>query len=224
MADNLSFIQVHIGRKQLYYYLARVFLDLPDDDLYEYTQEILPAFEILSKHNKYLSNGFLELSSFIKKRSSLSGEERKIFDNGLYNDYSALFCGSESLSLYQSMYIAPYGENIKESIYSLQQQYNFDIGEENIDLADHISYELSFLGHLSGLTAYNLQKENNQMANHLLQVQADFLENYMLNWVEHLMFAMENIPEGALFYSPVCSIIYGFLEYDKLFLKKNPSL
>ncbi len=221
MADNLSLVQVHIGRKQLYYYLARVFLDVPDEDLYLYTEEILPAFEILSKHNKPLETGFMELASFVKKRLSTHAEERKIFDNGLLNDYSALFCKPDSLSLYQSMYIAPYGENIKESLYNIQKQYGFEIGEENIDLADHISYELSFLGYLAGITAYNIQKENLEMASHLLDVQIDVLDNYMLSWIEHLMYAMANMPEGALFYSPVCSIVYGFLEYDRFFLKKN---
>lgn len=221
MNNNISLMQVHIGRKQLYYFLARVFLDVPDDDLYTYTLNILPAFEILSKHNKTLEEGYVELSNFLQKRINLQGESLKLFDNGMLNDYSKLFCKSEGLSLYQSMYIAPYGENIKETLYNLQKQYGFDIGQENIDLSDHISYELSFLGYLSGLTAYNLQKENYEMVSHLIETQTNFLENYMLNWVEHLMYAMHNIPEGALFYYPVCSIVHGFLEYDHIFLKKQ---
>lgn len=221
MADNISLIEVHIGRKQLYYYLARVFLDVPDEDLYSYTNEILPAFEILSKHNKALETGFLELSSFVTKRLSTHAEDRKIFDNGILNDYSALFCKPEGLSLYQSMYVSPYGENIKESLYNIQKQYGFEIGEDNLELSDHISYELSFLGYLSGVTAYHIQKENYKMASHLVDVQIDVLNNYMLNWVENFMYALQKIPEGALFYYPVSSIVCGFLDYDRLFLKKH---
>ena len=53
MADNLSLVQVHIGRKQLYYYLARVFLDVPDEDLYLYTEDINKKITIDIFGNKY---------------------------------------------------------------------------------------------------------------------------------------------------------------------------
>ncbi len=221
MNNNISLIQVHTGRKQLYYFLARVFLDVPDNDLYTYTLNILPAFEILSKHNKALESGYIELSNFLQKRINLQGENLKLFDNGMLSDYSNLFCRQDGLSLYQSSYTAPYSENLKENLYSLQKQYGFDIGQDNINLSDHISYELSFLGYLSGLTAYNIQKENHEMVSHLIETQINFLENYMLNWVEHFMNEVQNMPEGALFYYPVSSIVNGFLEYDHVFIKKQ---
>ena len=59
------------------------------------------------------------------------------------------------------------------------------------------------------------------MVSHLIETQIKFLENYMLNWVEHFMNEVQNMPEGALFYYPVSSIVNGFLEYDHVFIKKQ---
>ena len=223
MNNNISLMQVHIGRKQLYYFLARVFLDVPDDDLYTYTLNILPAFEILSKHNKALEEGYVELSNFLQKRINLQGESLKLFDNGMLNDYSKLFCKSEGLSLYQSMYIAPYGENIKETLYNLQKQYGFDTGQENIDLSDHISYELMFMSYLSKGIAQNIVKGDMEQVNNLMHLQKMFLEEHLLKWVEMFSKSVIGFAESVSFYAPVCYFMIGFLKDDFEMVKESLS-
>ncbi len=219
MYNNLSLIEIHNGRTQLYYFLARVFIDVPDENLYSLTADMVPAFEILSQYNNMLHYGCLQIKEFIKTRNSKVSEEKVMFDNNILNNYSNLFCKSGGLSLYQSMYPATYRENIKENLFNIFKQYDFETAYNNQE-SDHISSELSFTAHLAALTSLNLRKNNNDMADHLVKVQLSMIDDYMLKWIKNLAYSISDIETGDLFYAPMINIINGFLEQDKIFLNK----
>lgn len=51
MAENTPLIDIHEGRKHFYYFLARLFIDIPDENMYEQITSILPAFNVIADNN-----------------------------------------------------------------------------------------------------------------------------------------------------------------------------
>lgn len=217
MAENNSLIEIHEGRKHIYYFLSRFFIDIPDENMYEQISSIIPAFSIITVNNM-IKEGVIGLEHFTSKRNKTKGEERILFDNDILNDYSILFCQKDKVHLFQSEYLAPYNKTLKDELAYFYKQYGFEIEDNNN--TDHISYQLSFMGYLSGMQALNLYKENNEMYNHLLQVQLEFINKYLMTYIHNFFKAVEKIPESALLYYAGAALITGFIEYDKSFLEK----
>ena len=168
MSENTPLIDIHEGRKHFYYFLARLFVDIPDESMYEQITSILPAFNVIADNNM-MKEGCIGFEHFNKKREKTAGEERILFDNDILNDYSILFCHKDKIHLYQSEYAAPYNQSLKDELAYLYKQYGYELEDNNY--TDHISYQLSFMGYLSGLTSINISKANHEMTAHLLDVE-----------------------------------------------------
>ena len=148
-----------------------------------------------------------------------AGEERILFDNDILNDYSILFCHKDKIHLYQSEYAAPYNQSLKDELAYLYKQYGYELEDNNY--TDHISYQLSFMGYLSGLTSINISKANHEMTAHLLDVQKEFLNTYMFSYINTFFSSIAKIPESALLYYACAAMLLGYVEYDYKFLSKN---
>lgn len=218
METNNSLIELHEGRKHIYYFLSRFFIDIPDESMYEQISSMIPAFSII-KANNMIKEGVIGLEHFISKRNKTKGEERILFDNDILNDYSILFCQKDKINLYQSDYTAPYNKSLKDELAYLYKQYGYELEDNNY--TDHISYQLSFMGYMSGLTAININKANNEMTAHLLKVQKEFLNTYMFSYINTFFSSIAKIPESALLYYACAAMVLGYVEYDYKFLSKN---
>ena len=218
METNNSLIELHEGRKHIYYFLSRFFIDIPDESMYEQISSMIPAFSII-KANNMIKEGVIGLEHFISKRNKTKGEERILFDNDILNDYSILFCHKDKINLYQSDYTAPYNKSLKDELAYLYKQYGYELEDNNY--TDHISYQLSFMGYMSGLTAININKANNEMTAHLLKVQKEFLNTYMFSYINTFFSSIAKIPESALLYYACAAMVLGYVEYDYKFLSKN---
>ncbi len=217
MAENINLIEIHDTRKHFYYFLSRVFVDIPDDNMYSQIISLLPAFNIIADNN-LMKEACIGFEHFNKKRDKTAGEERILFDNDILNDYSILFCQKDKISLFQSDYIAPYNKSLKSELAYLYKQYGFKLEDSNY--TDHLSYQLSFMGYLAGITAINLHKENDEMYNHLLDVQKDFLSKYLQSYINTFFTSVAKIPESAMLYYACATMLVGYTEYDYKFLLK----
>lgn len=218
METNNSLIELHEGRKHIYYFLSRFFIDIPDESMYEQISSMIPAFSII-KANNMIKEGVIGLEHFISKRNKTKGEERILFDNDILNDYSILFCHKDKIHLYQSEYAAPYNQSLKDELAYLYKQYGYELEDNNY--TDHISYQLSFMGYMSGLTAININKANNEMTAHLLKVQKEFLNTYMFSYLNTFFASVAKIPESAMLYYACAAMLLGYTEYDYKFLSSN---
>ena len=218
METNNSLIELHEGRKHIYYFLSRFFIDIPDESMYEQISSMIPAFSII-KANNMIKEGVIGLEHFISKRNKTKGEDRILFDNDILNDYSILFCHKDKISLYQSDYTAPYNKSLKDELAYLYKQYGYELEDNNY--TDHISYQLSFMGYLAGITAININKANHEMTAHLLDVQKEFLNTYMFSYINTFFSSIAKIPESALLYYACAAMLLGYVEYDYKFLSKN---
>ena len=218
METNNSLIELHEGRKHFYYFLARLFIDIPDDNMYEQITSMLPAFNVIADNNM-MKEGCIGFEHFNKKREKTAGEERILFDNDILNDYSILFCQKDKVHLFQSEYLAPYNKTLKDELAYLYKQYGYELEDNNY--TDHISYQLSFMGYLAGITAININKANHEMTAHLLDVQKEFLNTYMFSYINTFFSSIAKIPESALLYYACAAMVLGYVEYDYKFLSKN---
>lgn len=218
MAEELSLINVHEGRKHFYYFLSRLFLDIPDENMYEQISSMLPAFNIIADNNM-MKEGCIGFEHFNKKREKTSGEERILFDNDILNDYSILFCHKDKIHLFQSDYTAPYNKSLKDELAYLYTQYGYEL--EDNTYTDHLSYQLSFMGYLAGITAINISKDNTEMMTHLLKVQKEFLDKYLFSYINTFFSLVAKIPESALLYYACAAMLLGYTEYDYKFLSSN---
>lgn len=218
METNNSLIELHEGRKHIYYFLSRFFIDIPDESMYEQISSMIPAFSII-KANNMIKEGVIGLEHFISKRNKTKGEERILFDNDILNDYSILFCQKDKVHLFQSEYLAPYNKSLKDELAYLYKQYGYELEDNNY--TDHISYQLSFMGYLAGITAININKANHEMTAHLLDVQKEFLNTYMFSYINTFFSSIAKIPESALLYYACAAMVLGYVEYDYKFLSKN---
>lgn len=218
METNNSLIELHEGRKHIYYFLSRFFIDIPDESMYEQISSMIPAFSII-KANNMIKEGVIGLEHFISKRNKTKGEDRILFDNDILNDYSILFCQKDKVHLFQSEYLAPYNKTLKDELAYLYKQYGYELEDNNY--TDHISYQLSFMGYLAGITAININKANHEMTAHLLDVQKEFLNTYMFSYINTFFSSIAKIPESALLYYACAAMVLGYVEYDYKFLSKN---
>lgn len=218
MSENTPLIDIHEGRKHFYYFLARLFVDIPDENMYEQITSILPAFNVIADNNM-MKEGCIGFEHFNKKREKTAGEERMLFDNDILNDYSILFCHKDKINLYQSDYTAPYNKSLKDELAYLYKQYGYELEDNNY--TDHISYQLSFMGYLAGITAININKANHEMTAHLLDVQKEFLNTYMFSYINTFFSSIAKIPESALLYYACAAMLLGYTEYDYKFLSSN---
>ena len=218
METNNSLIELHEGRKHIYYFLARLFIDIPDDNMYEQITSMLPVFNLIADNNM-IKEGCIGFEHFNKKRENTSGEERILFDNDILNDYSILFCQKDKINLYQSDYTAPYNKSLKDELAYLYKQYGYELEDNNY--TDHISYQLSFMGYLAGITAININKANHEMTAHLLDVQKEFLNTYMFSYINTFFSSIAKIPESALLYYACAAMLLGYTEYDYKFLSSD---
>ena len=218
METNNSLIELHEGRKHIYYFLSRFFIDIPDESMYEQISSMIPAFSII-KANNMIKEGVIGLEHFISKRNKTAGEERILFDNDILNDYSILFCHKDKINLYQSDYTAPYNKSLKDELAYLYKQYGYELEDNNY--TDHISYQLSFMGYLAGITAININKANHEMTAHLLDVQKEFLNTYMFSYINTFFSSIAKIPESALLYYACAAMLLGYTEYDYKFLSSD---
>lgn len=218
MSENTPLIDIHEGRKHFYYFLARLFVDIPDESMYEQITSILPAFNVIADNNM-MKEGCIGFEHFNKKREKTAGEERILFDNDILNDYSILFCQKDKVHLFQSEYLAPYNKTLKDELAYLYKQYGYELEDNNY--TDHISYQLSFMGYLAGITAININKANHEMTAHLLDVQKEFLNTYMFSYINTFFSSIAKIPESALLYYACAAMVLGYVEYDYKFLSKN---
>lgn len=218
MAENIPLINIHEGRKHFYYFLARLFIDIPDESMYEQITSMLPAFNLIADNNM-MKEGCIGFEHFNKKREKTAGEERILFDNDILNDYSILFCHKDKINLYQSDYTAPYNKSLKDELAYLYKQYGYELEDNNY--TDHISYQLSFMGYLAGITAININKANHEMTAHLLDVQKEFLNTYMFSYINTFFSSIAKIPESALLYYACAAMLLGYTEYDYKFLSSD---
>ena len=218
MAENTPLIDIHEGRKHFYYFLARLFVDIPDDNMYEQIISMLEAFNVIADNNM-MKEGCIGFEHFNKKRAKTCGEERILFYNDILNDYSILFCHKDKIHLFQSEYTAPYNKSLKDELAYLYKQYGYELEDNNN--TDHISYQLSFIGYLAGLTAMSIHKEDDKRTKHLLEVQKEFLDTYMFSYINTFFASIAKIPESALLYYACAAMLLGYTEYDYKFLSNS---
>ena len=210
-------IDMHKGREVIYAVLSNIFLNMPSDELFANVEAVFSLFELDDNADKMMADSLKAVQDFIKSINTLKVEEKKKFDNKVLNDYTRLFCLSDSVPVAESIYLSPSHLTMQEEtgkVYYIYKSCNFDMKHTSNEPHDHISYELMFMSYLSKGIAQNIEKGDKKQVNSLLHLQKMFLEEHLLKWVEMFSKSVIGFVESVSFYAPACYFMMGFLKYD----------
>ena len=140
-------IDKHIleGREVIYSVLSKIFLDVPDKNMYEMITKVFPLMKDFVS-NEYAQNIMNQLNDYISNR---------LTDEFLLNwqrDYTRLFCLTDSVPVSESYYTSIdklVMQESREQVLALYRKYKFNMNHTSNEPEDHISYELIFVSFLS---------------------------------------------------------------------------
>ena len=219
--ENID-VDMHKGREVIYATLSNIFLNMPSNELFANVEAVFSSFELEDSADKMMKDGLKAMQDFIKNRNALSEEEKKQFDDKFLNDYTRLFCLSDSVPVAESIYLSPSHLTMQEEtgkVFYIYKSCNFDMKHTSNEPLDHIAYELMFMSYLSKGTYQNIEKDNNAQAESLINLQKSFIKDHLLNWLGYFSSSIKKYKEGDRLYYPLSCFLLGFLEEPSALLE-----
>ncbi|RLI89565.1 MAG: hypothetical protein DRO98_00790 [Archaeoglobales archaeon] len=185
------------GRRAMYSLLGQLFLNYPRD---EFLRDIYDGVEIPLPPHPLIREGLEEIRKYAASFPAFED-----FAKSVRVEYTQLFAAPDArVSPYQSSYEndSPYGVvtlRIRERFFDAGYKLNAN------EPADHIGIELLFMAETSN--DKDIKKQN------------VFFEEELLKWVFKFCSAVESCSE-AKFYRGVSKILRGFIEMEKLVIKR----
>ncbi len=223
--ENID-VDMHKGREVIYATLSNIFLNMPSNELFANVEAVFSSFELEDNADKMMKDGLKAMQDFIKNRNALSEEEKKQFDDKFLNDYTRLFCLSDSVPVAESIYLSPSHLTMQEEtgkVFYIYKSCNFGMKHTSNEPLDHIAYELMFMSYLSKGIAQNIEKGDMEQVNSLMHLQRMFLAEHLLKWVEMFSKSVIGFAESVSFYAPVCYFMMGFLKDDFEMIRESLS-
>lgn len=202
-------IDKHIleGREVIYSVLSKIFLDVPDKNMYEMVTKIFPLMKDFIS-NEYAENIISQLNDYIN--NELTDE----FLLDWQRDYTRLFCLTDSVPLSESYYTSIdklVMQESREQVLALYRKHKFNMNHTSNEPEDHIAYELMFISFLSKqaklTTDENVLKE-------LMRIQMQFISEHLLILSTAVADKMKKYEQGSKFYFPLSLFIIEFIKAD----------
>lgn len=202
-------IDKHIleGREVIYSVLSRIFLDVPNKNMYEMITKIFPLMKDFVS-NEYAQNIMNQLNDYIS--NSLTDE----FLLNWQRDYTRLFCLTDSIPLSESYYTSIDKLVMQESrdqVLALYRKHKFNMNHTSNEPEDHISYELMFVSFLSKQA--KLSADENVLKE-LMKTQMQFINEHLLILSTALTDKMKIYEQGKRFYYPLMLFMIEFIKAD----------
>ncbi len=215
---------IHSARGEFYSFFSRVFANVPDDDFYRMTAEMLEKIKLLAVDtaNGDIKSGTEDLEAFLKERGSLSGKELSDFDVETARSYTFLFCLPKSIPADESIYTSSEHRERQASWEDMKRlfvRYGMQKTSRIPENEDFVSYELLFMSKLAYDCAEFADSGDMTRCSELVKAQLDFHKNHLDKWIGSFLGKVINSTiEKKAFYGPLSRIAYGFIAEDKLAL------
>jgi putative dimethyl sulfoxide reductase chaperone len=204
--------QVMSERQVMYQFLARGFRKEVDHELLSEISEM--DFSINSGIEEF-DQGFQKLDSFIHETNEATLDD-------LAADFARIFLGAGSgkpsaAFPYESVYTSPRGllmQEARDKVVEIYRQEGLQLPANIHEPEDHIAFELSFVSHLCEKTGQALENQFTEAIACYLQMQSDFVEKHLCNWVPRLCQDVMNTA-ATDFYKALALITIGYLDIDR---------
>jgi len=140
--------------------------------------------------------------------------------NQLSLEYSRLFTGpGRHVSPYESVLLGGGGgslwgpETIAVKKFILKSGFSYD--EKYHGLPDHISVEIEFMAHLTGLEARAWECGNCEKAANCLRLQKEFLDQHLGRWLDPFSEKVQQLAQLP-FYSEMAKLARDFVATDRM--------
>lgn len=202
-------IDKHIleGREVIYSVLSKIFLDVPNKNMYEMITKVFPLMKDFVS-NEYAQNIMNQLNDYIS--NSLTDE----FLLNWQRDYTRLFCLTDSVPVSESYYTSIEKlvmQESREQVLALYRKCKFNMNHTSNEPEDHISYELMFVSFLSKQA--KLANDEN-ILKELMNIQMQFIHEHLLILLTALTDKMKIYEQGKRFYYPLALFMIEFIKAD----------
>ena len=202
-------IDKHIleGREVIYSVLSKIFLDVPNKNMYEMITKVFPLMKDFVS-NEYAQNIMNQLNDYIS--NSLTDE----FLLNWQRDYTRLFCLTDSVPVSESYYTSIdklVMQESREQVLALYRKCKFNMNHTSNEPEDHISYELMFVSFLSKQA--KLANDEN-ILKELMNIQMQFIHEHLLILLTALTDKMKIYEQGKRFYYPLALFMIEFIKAD----------
>ena len=211
-------------RGDIYAFLSRGFKKEVDEEYLKDIEEIIPAFEMLSKdsEDEVLNNGVQRLKEF-----AVTMQDRTEALEELNRRYTTLFLGVgykdtvEHVNPFESVYLSPEHlvmQEQRDEVVEFYARFGMGVSDDFKEPEDHICAELSFISGMCRLVLDDFSKGDMKEAAEKLKAQREFMYGHLLRWV-HLL--CKDLREAAKdgFYNSLADITMGFVRLDIKFLE-----
>ena len=219
--ENLEeLISANDNRKTIYRFLARIYArELTDDSLKELAKQrdlFLSLAQVPEIRGTEIAEGFMTVAEFVSK---LNEQDLSRVLLELAAEYAGLFLGVRKVPPHPSESAYENPEHLimqkpRDDVLEIYRNMGLEKTRDFPEPEDHVAIELQFMGHLCEKTNAALNEGSLQDAKKCLEVQRDFLDEHLGNWVPQLVTDILKSVKVD-FYKGVAKITRGYIETDK---------
>lgn len=133
-----------------------------------------------------------------------------IYEGDTAVPFESVFTGEEGILM----------DDARDEVLAIYRNEDVTVQADLNTPEDHISFELEFMAILCDRIASALREGNDAEAARLLELQRDFAQNHLLNWVPQLAERVDNYAKEA-FYPAFMDYALGFIENDEAWLEES---
>jgi len=213
-------------RADVYAFLSDAFLEEPDEATLDRLAERVEADEIEFVPDEVrdeISNadafdGTALLQDVGRRVRDMDAAEREDFIEDLAAEYASLFLtdGSKQVNPYQSFYLGDEPILYQEETLKLKEimrELGYEGAEANAEPEDHLGNELAFVAYLCRSSARSQESGEIEYARRYLNLQKQFLEEHLLEWVPDCCADIEEHTDEP-FYEGIARLTVDFLEQE----------
>lgn len=201
------------NRRNIYQFLGRLFRREVDAETLEVVKELV------------IEGSYDFTDGLRTMQKAIETSEDPITDFAV--DYARIFLGAgiakgQVAYPFESVYTSRDGlvmQDAYEQVLGIYRGHN--LGKMDKDLyEDHLGLELEFMGFLCGKAKEALEQGDEEAVSSLLDEQADFLKNHLLNWVPKCLADVDACP-GTDFYRGLGKMTGAFLQAESEMLLQS---
>ncbi len=207
-------IAINAGREVYYSFLSRMYIETPNESIYELLNTVKPYLLEIGDEGKVLVD-------FIDNRNSLTDEEKKEHDLDILRGYTRFFCLGTVATVSESPFTSVHNlvmDDSRDDALKYYRAWGYEMPNEVNEPEDHIAYELMFMSYLARKVRNNAETDVD-IANKALETSKEFLEKHLLNWVGLFVKQIEDYDEAKQLYTPLGLFMLNFLQADKEYLE-----
>lgn len=209
--DKAQGIRLCEIRKSYYDMLASLYFGpLTADQIETMAQTDFRQFDT---GNELMEAGFNDITRFLRKRHSGTRQMLAVDYTGSFGGTTA-YKGKVAVP-YASVYLSKNGllnQEPRNEVYFAYRKERLSVKSKSIP-ADHLSFELEFMGVMSQRAQEALEREDYAAAAEALKTSKSFLNDYILTWFPLLKErALQMI--STRFYRGVLSLTEGYFQLD----------